>query len=1349
MNNKYYQNRLNTGNRTTNKSQILPNKKEKDNNYKFVYSSKSPGYSSTIKYEKEVQTNNSRFLQYSHLKNSSIDTNFQKVASRNNFIENKCKRYIERKDPSHEKSFQVQDNSNHNFYISDYMKHSKEKAKIYLNKSISNLKSPTQMKLNEKYFSKKIDNIKNYTINNNINYNSNNKNRYNNTDINKNCYYKDRNITHETNLRYEREKEKEKNINEPKKKKEYSNKSYQGNKIPPKYYRNNQLIKPKKESNTQKNKNIKYESFPLRLIAQKICNIYIRRNYKANKNKNKKHLSKKKKNIYEEEETLDNANNYYNNEEELDFEGSYNYETTPIISEITMQKTLNIKPKKKKSNSTKNKKSRLKIQKMKNPHIELKKIADQTIKMQKAQSFIQPRDFNYTSSRPKNKKMNYEVTQLKDCDGELIERTFLTIKKKSINEYDNPKTNINIRQARKEDSDLSIIPRPELNKSNISNDNSYYSKNKKISMPVTIVMNKRSRSNIRLKEDSIQKKDEQIQNGKYISNRNNNSLISNISSLNSNLNKKQNEIEKENISELSNKVRNNIKTIQYSSNNQINTNLNKNETINYNSKRKNHTTLFSSSVNNRERSKSYQKINYEIIDSTTNINNNKTNIISSNTSNNLPKDKIRDIKEKENDKNRLNTNININSNTSKHYYDEQNKEKNKKYTINILTTKSKNILEECNNNNQIINEQHKTQMNIKNSRYDKKENEIKYSFTNKYNKENKEEKENIKETNENQENKEIKKKKEMIPINNHKSHTITIIPNLKRNDLRRDERIYFSKGNQKAKSIDKNSEENKDQSNVGISHISNINNNKSFEIGKRDIKSESFAKKEEHKQNRSNIYSSSTNNRNCDNYAIKTENEEESKYNNNNKSCYIYISKYSKKNNKEEKKDDKNEIKEKDTSIGNNNMNTIYFSSYTKKDEKNEKKVEKKSIIAQQKYNSKVYISSYTASTLNRNNNEKTEKSAIEIKPINNNNRVYIGIRDSKKENEKEKLNNNNIIYISSKLNSNIEKKEERNQGNNNNKKGVLLSALNDTPKSYRYEEPTESQPFSNNNNTNILKKLSKNELNSNISAITINTRTNMTTNSNITKEKDKKQENSKQEIYTSPFNSTMNYNDDNNYLKEEKKNESIIKEKKEEFSKNIVNISNDFSEKDKNEYQINYSLKNNDINEKKNIFENKNEGKIETSKIDALFEEVKNEKNESIILSKREKKLEDKIKELESTLDKKIDFLKYATTSLILTNNDIKNEIDNNPSDINKEEASEDIYQKYSLLKKPELSDITKAYLNSYTSPITHTELSDFSKAYISSNIIGGGNNSRPELSNLTMEYLKQNGTDLNNEDK
>ena len=80
-----------------------------------------------------------------------------------------------------------------------------------------------------------------------------------------------------------------------------------------------------------------------------------------------------------------------------------------------------------------------------------------------------------------------------------------------------------------------------------------------------------------------------------------------------------------------------------------------------------------------------------------------------------------------------------------------------------------------------------------------------------------------------------------------------------------------------------------------------------------------------------------------------------------------------------------------------------------------------------------------------------------------------------------------------------------------------------------------------------------------------------------------------------------------------------------------------------------------------------------------------------------------------------------------------------------NKEEIStENYYQKY-LLNNPDLSDITKAYLSSYTSS-TRPELSDFSKAYMSSNVTGGTNGNRPELSNLTMEYLKNTSINLRN---
>lgn len=72
-----------------------------------------------------------------------------------------------------------------------------------------------------------------------------NKNRYNNT--NNNFDFKERKVTsHVSNQRYN--KDSKNNVNEKNYKKEYTNKSYQGKKYPPKYFRNNPLIRSQKES---------------------------------------------------------------------------------------------------------------------------------------------------------------------------------------------------------------------------------------------------------------------------------------------------------------------------------------------------------------------------------------------------------------------------------------------------------------------------------------------------------------------------------------------------------------------------------------------------------------------------------------------------------------------------------------------------------------------------------------------------------------------------------------------------------------------------------------------------------------------------------------------------------------------------------------------------------------------------------------------------------------------------------------------------------------------------------------------------------------------------------------------
>ena len=107
---------------------------------------------------------------------------------------------------------------------------------------------------------------------------------------------------------------------------------------------------------------------------------------------------------------------------------------------------------------------------------------------------------------------------------------------------------------------------------------------------------------------------------------------------------------------------------------------------------------------------------------------------------------------------------------------------------------------------------------------------------------------------------------------------------------------------------------------------------------------------------------------------------------------------------------------------------------------------------------------------------------------------------------------------------------------------------------------------------------------------------------------------------------------------------------------------------------------------------------------------------------------------------------MNYAKTSLSLTDG-VKNDTDN--ANVNKDEKEKEkqfnIFEKYSFLNNPGLSDITREYLSAYASN-PRPELSDFSKAYINSNLTETTtSNTRPELSNLTKEYLKNNVTTTN----
>ena len=238
MSNFYNQNRVKAENISVYTSQNLSSNKN-SKNYRFSYSSRSPNsHYAKIKNEKEDLPNNSNLSRYSKFQQISNQNNPQKLVS-NNSYNTKYKRFTEKDEKnqklSQEKSFQANQNSNHSFYVSEFAKDKKsiDQDKKLKNRSTFTLKNPTQSKLNEKFiheinYSKKNENNnKNNNIRINTDYNIN-KSRYDNENK-KNNFKERKTTTHVSNIRYEKEKEK-KNY-EQFKKKEYTNKSYQGNKF--------------------------------------------------------------------------------------------------------------------------------------------------------------------------------------------------------------------------------------------------------------------------------------------------------------------------------------------------------------------------------------------------------------------------------------------------------------------------------------------------------------------------------------------------------------------------------------------------------------------------------------------------------------------------------------------------------------------------------------------------------------------------------------------------------------------------------------------------------------------------------------------------------------------------------------------------------------------------------------------------------------------------------------------------------------------------------------------------------------------------------------------------------------
>ena len=331
MSNKYNFDRIKTENRVTFTTKKFPTNSQRNNSH-FIYSSKSPS-SNYVKtqYEKEDQPNNSNLSRFFKLqKYTKIDGNKQKISPRNNCNIIKYKGFSERREdqrrPSLERSFHGQETSNHSLYISSFTKkNAPDQTNNIINKSTNFITN------------------RNFNSNNQANSTNSNNNRYANMN-NRNFNFKERKITtHVSNLRYEREK---KNEVEPISRRIYTNKSYQGNKYPPKYYRNNPLVNSNNDDNIPR-----YGKNQIKLIAQKICNIYIRRTPRVNKGKNKKKnnndLDGSKKMIEYEEENQNLDINNYNNHQNYMKNESANFENNQNLP----GNKLKISKKNKKNNS--------------------------------------------------------------------------------------------------------------------------------------------------------------------------------------------------------------------------------------------------------------------------------------------------------------------------------------------------------------------------------------------------------------------------------------------------------------------------------------------------------------------------------------------------------------------------------------------------------------------------------------------------------------------------------------------------------------------------------------------------------------------------------------------------------------------------------------------------------------------------------------------------------------------------------------------------------------------------------------------------------------------------------------
>ena len=513
------------------------------------------------------------------------------------------------------------------------------------------------------------------------------------------------------------------------------------------------------------------------------------------------------------------------------------------------------------------------------------------------------------------------------------------------------------------------------------------------------------------------------------------------------------------------------------------------------------------------------------------------------------------------------------------------------------------------------------------------------------------------------------------PINNNKSHTITIATKEENNNVGRTYISSLINTSQINKSNEKsNNDINNSNKNINKVFVSNPNNkiNDSNNIDKFDSQNNinnNIKSVELDKRKNTSVYisGSNLNKNNSNKEGIKNSSQNISNNTSNNMPnnivsnglnnvSTIFIS-TSKKN------------QSKDSNINNINKNGIKDN----KNENNDNKIAKEAKPL--KYSNNNHMNIAFISTKNLSTKKEDKKSDSINKPIEHNSQVYISTRTKRGEN-RPKIDDVNKVEINSTKISPINKCDSK-------------------------EIPDDINRTSKNENSDI----KNNQLDNPSKAGNIN----LSSYSSNKKEKDIKQNNSNE-------NDNINSNISKNISEQNQSefNEKDLKIKEKNANINKINID---------QTNMKEEITNNDAENK-----NKEEKDVKIENEEKILDKKVNKSEEKIIdpIKKDENRPENALSEVK--IDHKFDFLNFNTPYLINSNLNL------NVAEDDKTKG-QNAYETYSFLNNPQLSDYTKAYLISNSSG-PRPELSDYTKAYLSS-ITSSTSSVRPELSDLTKEYL------------